>query len=391
MKLFYTLMLMALITFCYSPVSAIYLSIYGPSELCPGEEATFSATTWMSVGVAAGGCQLTWQVREGGVLKAGGNGSSFTYTFSDDFQGNAEITFNSGFCNLPANPLATTTKTKNVNIRLVPLNPVIGPSSICSNTTWTRYTVLQQSSLASNCYFHHDSEWDVPSGWQAVQGISGSFNYVDVKPTSSSAGNYTIRHRGINHNAGSTPWRSITVLVNKPSTVEIAGSSHQACENDYDGFSASGAVGATSFQWTLPSGWGFSGSSTTRTITASTNASGGNISVRASNVCGNSNTDTESVSVIDCGGGHLLIMYPNPAEDDLNIEMVKSDVEIGPKVVEKFDLVIKIFDGGQHNYLDRSLSITNRSSLDISSLPPGTYFVHIIYNGKTEIRQLVKK
>jgi hypothetical protein len=60
-------------------------------------------------------------------------------------------------------------------------------------------------------------------------------------------------------------------------------------------YSIAAVSGATSYTWTLPSGW--SGSSTTTSITAKAGSAGGTISVKANNTCGASAAGTLSVTV----------------------------------------------------------------------------------------------
>lgn len=59
-------------------------------------------------------------------------------------------------------------------------------------------------------------------------------------------------------------------------------------------YSIASVSGATSYTWTLPSGW--TGTSTTTSITATAGTSGGNISVTANNSCGSSPARTLAVS-----------------------------------------------------------------------------------------------
>jgi hypothetical protein len=60
-------------------------------------------------------------------------------------------------------------------------------------------------------------------------------------------------------------------------------------------YSIAAVSGATSYTWTLPSGW--SGSSTSTSITATAGTAGGNISVTANNSCGASTARTLAVTV----------------------------------------------------------------------------------------------
>jgi len=61
-------------------------------------------------------------------------------------------------------------------------------------------------------------------------------------------------------------------------------------------YSVAAVSGATSYTWSLPSGW--SGSSNTNTINTTAGSTGGTISVKANNACGASASRTLSVSVI---------------------------------------------------------------------------------------------
>ena len=70
--------------------------------------------------------------------------------------------------------------------------------------------------------------------------------------------------------------------------------------------------GATTYTWNLPSGW--TGTSTTNSISVTSGSSSGNISVAANNACGTSNAATlavsgstytlsSSITNISCNGG----------------------------------------------------------------------------------------
>lgn len=67
------------------------------------------------------------------------------------------------------------------------------------------------------------------------------------------------------------------------------------CESSENIYSVTPVSGATTYTWTLPNGW--TGSSTTNTITAISNNTDGIISVTANSTCGSSPEETLSVSV----------------------------------------------------------------------------------------------
>ena len=67
------------------------------------------------------------------------------------------------------------------------------------------------------------------------------------------------------------------------------------CEGSVNTYSISTVAGATSYTWTLPSGW--AGSSTLISINATAGAASGNITITADNSCGASTPQTFSVNV----------------------------------------------------------------------------------------------
>jgi len=67
------------------------------------------------------------------------------------------------------------------------------------------------------------------------------------------------------------------------------------CTSSSQVYSISVVSGATSYTWSLPAGW--TGSSTSNTITVTTGVSGGNLSVTANNACGSSPAKVLAVTV----------------------------------------------------------------------------------------------
>ena len=88
----------------------------------------------------------------------------------------------------------------------------------------------------------------------------------------------------------------VVMTVNPiPSTAgNIIGSTTQ-CVGTSVTYSVANIAGASSYQWTLPSGW--SGNSTTNSITTVVGANGGNISVSGVNSCGTGGAQSINVSV----------------------------------------------------------------------------------------------
>ncbi len=80
-----------------------------------------------------------------------------------------------------------------------------------------------------------------------------------------------------------------------PATPGAITGSTTVCEGVSGNYSVSAVSGATSYSWSLPSGW--SGTSATTSISATSGITSGNITVTANNGCGSSSAQTISVTV----------------------------------------------------------------------------------------------
>ncbi|MGB4206256.1 MAG: choice-of-anchor D domain-containing protein [Bacteroidales bacterium] len=105
------------------------------------------------------------------------------------------------------------------------------------------------------------------------------YAYLKVKGASSNYGNYTLAY-------------NYCVEPSQPGS--ISGPTN-VCQGTIYNYSILSVSGATSYEWQLPSGW--SGSSNSTSISATSGASGGDIRVRACNSCGCSSWRTLNVNV----------------------------------------------------------------------------------------------
>jgi hypothetical protein len=85
---------------------------------------------------------------------------------------------------------------------------------------------------------------------------------------------------------------TVNALPSTPSA--ITGNTNQ-CAGQVVTYSVPTVAGATSYQWTLPNGW--TGNSTTNSISVTVGPNGGNVSVNGVNTCGNGGVQTLSVNV----------------------------------------------------------------------------------------------
>jgi hypothetical protein len=130
--------------------------------------------------------------------------------------------------------------------------------------------------------------WTLPSGW------TGSSTTNSISATvGANSGNITVT---ANNACGSSTAQTLAITVNTvPSQPGAISGTTNVCEATTQTYSVAAVPGASSYTWTLPSGW--TGSSTSDTIQVSAGSNGGTITVIANNGCGSSTAQTINITV----------------------------------------------------------------------------------------------
>ena len=241
-------------------------AITGSTSVCQGSSQTYS------IGAVTGATSYTW------TLPSGWSGSSTTTSIT------ATVGANGGTISVTANNScgSSTPHTLSVSVTAIPAQPgaITGSTSVCQGSSQT-YSIGAVTGATSYT-------WILPSGW------SGSSTTTSITATAGANGG-TISVTANNSCGSSTP-RTLSVSVTAiPAQPGAITGSTSVCQGSSRTYSIGAVTGATSYTWTLPSGW--SGSSTTTSITATADANGGTISVTANNSCGSSTERSLSVSV----------------------------------------------------------------------------------------------
>ncbi|MGZ4060957.1 MAG: choice-of-anchor J domain-containing protein, partial [Bacteroidia bacterium] len=167
----------------------------------------------------------------------------------------------------------------------MPVQPsaITGPTTVCAGT----YTYSVPPVAGAGSY-----SWTLPVGWTG----SSTTNSITVT-TGSSGGTISVF---ASSGCCSSLSRTLTVTLTPvlPMPGAITGSTN-VCSGVTQVYSIAAVTGATSYTWTLPSGW--SGTSTTTSITTTTGASSGTIQVKANNACGPGPAQTLAVTVSNTG------------------------------------------------------------------------------------------
>jgi hypothetical protein len=173
-----------------------------------------------------------------------------------------------------------------VTINPLPAQPgsITGNNSVCQGNSQI-YSINPVSGATSYT-------WTLPTGG----GWTGNSTTNSITATvGPGGGNISVT---ANNNCGSSPAQNLAVTVNPlPSQPGPITGNNSVCQGSSQTYSINPAGGATSYTWTLPTGGGWSGNSTTNSITAIVGTGSGNISVVANNSCGSSAAQTIATTV----------------------------------------------------------------------------------------------
>ncbi len=240
------------------------VTINGNGSVCANSTNTYS------VAAVSGATSYTWTLP--GTWSGTSTGNSIN-AIADNNGGTISVTANNG-CG------SSTAQTATISIVQVPATPatINGIDSICTGTSSVYYIPVVSGAASYN--------WTLPSGWS---GTSTSDSITAI--SGSVAGAITV---AANNTCGSSNVQSLSVNIgNAPATPSSVIGVTQLCDSSATAYAVNNDLNATSYTWTLPSGW--SGSSTINTITATAAATSGVISVTANNGCGSSNPSTLNV------------------------------------------------------------------------------------------------
>jgi large repetitive protein len=244
--------------------------ITGSTTVCANQSPTYSVT-------AVSGVTYRW------TLPTGWTGSSSTNSIT--------VTTGSTSGNVQVEALnncggVSTARTLAVsNGGAIPAQPsvITGPTAVCANQNQT-YSVTAVTGVTYR--------WTLPSGWSG----SSSTNSIMVT-TGSTAGNVQVE--ALNSCGVASTLRTLAVSNGGavPAQPGVISGSITLCQGQSQIYSFTSVIGATSYLWTLPGGW--TGSSTTNSITVTAGVTGGTLSVKAKNGCGFGSERSINIRVVN--------------------------------------------------------------------------------------------
>jgi uncharacterized delta-60 repeat protein len=243
-------------------------TITGNATLCSG---TTTPRTY-SIAAVSGAASYTWTLPSGWTGTS--NTNSITTTASTN-AGNISVIANNICGSSSAQTLAMT-------MNNLPAQPdtINGTSTICSGTSNT-YSITAVAGATGYT-------WALPGGW------TGTSTTNSITATASATiGNISVT---ANNSCGPSSPQTLAIMVNNvPAQPGTINGTSVICSGTSNTYSIASVDGATSYTWTLPSGW--TATSTANSIITTASSTAGNIAVTANNVCGPSSVRTLAITV----------------------------------------------------------------------------------------------
>jgi len=348
-KIFTILMMIILIGVSYNVSACTDIPTISPSgslTFCQGGSVTLSTTV--------GYVSYLWST--------GATTSSITITTSGTYT--VYIT--------DINGCTGTSLPDTVNVETHPAQPglISGNNPVCDSTTQT-YSISPVANATSYI-------WTIPGGW------SGSSSTTSITVlVGNSNGVFTVAaHDSCGNSSPTTLF--VTVSHVPPSPCPILGDSMPAA-GSHQTYSVTAVAGATSYTWTLPTGW--TGSSVTNTINPIVGNDTGTVCCSANNLCGSSVLCCFTIYFSNGINGirdmNQINLFPNPASSTLTIRQSTYSTQLTNQLI--------ITDVLGNEVYHQAINNSTQSTINISQLSNGVYFYQLSNNKETVRGKFVKE
>jgi acyl dehydratase len=352
------------ITIISTPVVPGIMS--GPVLVCP--LGTYS----YSIAAVAGATGYTWSTNVAGATMTG-TGTSRSITFPAVIPVGSTVSVSAtGSCG------ASAPRVKNIatGISNAP-GFMTGPTISQCGEVGVSYSILPVGGATSYI-------WSASNG-ATLSSPNGLTSVTIDFPSSFVTSNVSVV--AVNSCGNSAP-QSKTV-TGAPGQAGIISGNQAVCNGSVEVYSTTGATNATSYTWSIPAGAIILGPTNGNSINILWGATGGNVSVYASNNCGSGASRSVPVSII-CRQAQVIgvtsmnaTLYPNPAIDHATLNFTSVSA-----AHYKLNLT---------NVLGQSVMTTevaavegiNIIDLDLSTVAKGVYMLNIMSGDDTESMRLV--
>ncbi|MFC2102352.1 T9SS type A sorting domain-containing protein [Bacteroidota bacterium] len=341
-------------------------AISGDTDVCK------DATTTYEIMPMAGATSYSWTVPDNATIISGQNSSQIDVMWGET-SGVVSVIVGNDCGNSPPSAL-------DVTVLTIPADPgaILGPELGCTGIESTFRVALVPG---ASTY-----EWTVPADASITSGQGTE--EVNVIWGSNSGDISVVAQNGCGNSPASQRMLTAAIL---PGAADAITGSDTVCVN-HAGYlyTVPEILGATTYVWTLPTGATVSSGQGTHEVTIDFDltATSGEISVFGANDCGDGTPSVKPVIVSECAGINdfglqvAVTLFPNPAEETLNLRIQGRENEIM--------LVISDVTGN----IKFTEKLTNNPSeftkqIDVSGFSEGLYFIRMSNEDRYFIEKFV--
>lgn len=284
--------------------------ISGPSNSCAHQGSNGTLATYSVLATNATSYQ--WTIPSGASSVSGQGTSSISFRFPSSFTSGTVSVMVSGCGNTIQRSIQVT--------RTAPSTPgiVSGPAQVCE-FRGTNIPVTYSIEPVANATSY---TWTLPSGMTLLSG-AGTTSIQVLIGANLNGGVLKVR---ANSPCGNSGTRNFSLNSARPGTPSNITGPNRACPGDVFTYSVNAVNNATNYVWTIPTGTSIESGAGTNSISLSFSSAftGGTLSVRAANGCGQSNARSMTInrnspgvpSTITgpasnlCGGGTFTYSIP---------------------------------------------------------------------------------
>ena len=252
------------------------ISIIGDTLVCANDTNLVYSTPPVS-----GAISYNWTVPTGWSI-SGGQGTHTINVHSGTTAGNICVSA-IGTCN-SSSPFC---RAIGITGMIATPGSINGLKSVCANQAAINYFITPVTGAKSYL-------WTVPAGWTIVSGQST----ISISVNAGTVGG-DICVKALNScSSSSTSCATISLMPLPVKPDSISGPVGLCSGQGGIKYTISAASGATSYTWTVPSGWTITSGQGTTQITLNAGSTGGNICVSSVNSCGSSISKCLAVSIL---------------------------------------------------------------------------------------------
>lgn len=348
----------------------------GTTKVCPGDTRTYTITP------IANATSYTWTPPVGSTIVSGQGTTSVTVTYNAGFTANGTVSVVSN------NGCGSSNARFYYVLRNVPAIPgvVTGQNAGLCQLSGVPYSVASVPGTSYTWSFSVPNA--VIASGQGTNSITANFltGYV--------SGNIQV---SATNACGTSALRKQTLKTTPATVTSITGTDLTCANQSGVPYSITPVSSALTYTWNVPTGATINdGTVTSTSTTLTTNstsvtvnfaATAGNVRVRSTNACGSSSYFNKAVT-FNCRNAEIsasmeLNIFPVPANGILNINFESTtETNNSVRLINLIGKEVIVLRG-------KSVIGNNESTIDLTGIAPGIYFLEVINGDQKSIEKIV--